>query len=196
MTLKIAIRPGYYGKRRDEILEKYNQTYGKNNWKTSWVVGKNLKWVGGEEPVQGEYVVFDYAHVCKLYEDSYYEYFRQRPGELEFIIKNASEVFDNYESNVESGLNYEKQEPKIGTHIQDIAVRNVVARFGRQFEGKKLLQIRTIEGNIGAKWSPMQIPFHRPDCIMQPKAIGWWDRGVANSVECFYQSNKILLVKK
>ena len=193
--LRIADRPGYFGSKRDGILEKYNQTYGKGNWNISWVVGPNLMWTGGENPVQGKYVVFDYPRICKLYEDAYYTYFENHPEELELIIQNASEVYDNHESNVESGLNYEKQEPGIGTHIQDITIRNVVARFGRQFEGEMLLQIRSTSRQ-GKKWSPMQIPFHRPEWILRPKVIGWWDRGVENSVECFYQSNKVLMVRK
>lgn len=195
MSMQIAGRPGYFGSKRDCILEKYNQTYGKDKWKISWVVGKNMMWVGGETPIQGEYVVFDFARVCKLYEDAYHKHFEQHPNELEFIIQNHSEVFDNAESNIKSGMHYENQESGIGTHIQDIAVRNVVARFGKQFEGKEPLQIRSCHP-IGKKWSPMMISFHKPEFIMRPKVIGWWDRGVENSVECFYQSNKVLLVRK
>jgi hypothetical protein len=77
------------------------------------------------------------------------------------------------------------------THVQDIAIRRVVARLGRQFEGDQLIQIRDALGDhpLSMALSPGQVPFHRPDVILLPEIEGWWLPG---SVESFYQSNKLL----
>lgn len=40
--------------------------------------------------------------------------------------------------------------------------------------------------------SPGQIPFHFPEKIIQPQLEGWWEK---DTVESFYQSNKILQIK-
>lgn len=194
--LKIAERPGFFGRRRDEILLNYNARYGSGNWKLLHIVGENLQWVGGDEPIKGKYFVLDFLQACRLYEESYFAYFVQHPDELEFIVANASEVFDNDVGNVQAGLDYSKQTKGIGTHIQDIAVRNVVDRLGLKFKGEGLLQIRTNKEGPGGKWSPMNIPFYKPEWILRPELEGWWTKGVPNSVELWYQSNKMLLTAK
>jgi hypothetical protein len=148
-TFSVAERPGYFGKRRDEIHRNYDLKYGKGNWKIGWVIGENMKWSEKNNTIEGKYHVFDFLRACKLYEDAYYKYFENYEDELGWITKNASEVYDNDISNINSGLDYSKQEEGIGTHIQDIAIRNVAARFGKAFEGEEILQIRT--GGIGKK---------------------------------------------
>lgn len=187
----VAGRPGYFGKRRDETHRNYDLKYGKGNWKIGWAVGENLKWSDKNNIIEGEYHVFDFIRACKLYEDAYYRYFKQNKGELDWITENSADVYDNALTNVNSGLDYGKQEEGIGTHIQDIAIRNVIARFGKEFEGKDLLQIRV--GGVGEKWNPAHIPFHKPEWILRPELNGWWDGVIEDSVECFYQSNKVLL---
>lgn len=191
----IVDRPGYFGKKRDSIFEKYDSLYGEGNWEIDWVFGENLTWLGGDNPIRGEYQLLEFPDNCEPYEHSYFMYFSNHRDELEWIANTYEDVFDNSPTNIKSGLDYTKQEKGIGTHIQDIAVRNVVAKFRLKFRGRGLLQVRTGVGGPGEKWSPMNIPFYEPKWIMQPKRSGWWDKGVADSVECWYQSNKILLVK-
>jgi hypothetical protein len=196
---KVLMRLGYLGQNRDQKIKEFEDLIGKGNWMIGWVVGENLTWKHQACILEGNYTVLDYARACKLYEDAYFEHFKQHPDELEWIVKNASEVYDNAPSNVSSYLDYLLQEES-STHIQDITIRNVVARFGRKFEGKKLLQIRT-DGE-GEKWNPANIYFHKPEWLVQPVNAGtaWWcrDRYKAKekSVECFWQSNKFVLAKR
>ena len=199
----IVDRLSYLGKRRDEKIQEFNEKFGEGSWMIGWVVGTGLKWSEENKLLEGEYAVFDFARACKLYEDAYYEYFLKHKDELEWIVQNASEVFDSAETNVESGLDYLKQEEKT-THTQDITMRNVLPRFGYEFEGKELLQIRT--DSVGEKWNPANIEFHRQDWFVEPRSVkneqgkeGWWTRdrygAREKSVECFWQSNKFLMVK-
>ena len=195
---KILMRLGYLGKNRDQKSKEFDELIGEGAWMIGWAIGENLLWKPQACILEGKYVVLDYARACKLYEDAYFEHFKQHPDELEWIIKNAGEVYDNAESNIKSSLDYLKQEENT-THIQDITIRNVIARFGKKFEGKELLQIRT--DGAGEKWNPANLYFHRQEWFVEPRNAGtaWWcrDRYKAKekSVECFWQSNKFLLVK-
>ena len=194
----IFSRLSYLGKKRDDTIKEFNEEFGEDNWMIGWVVGENLHWNAAENSLEGKFAVLDFARACKHYEDAYYEHFSKHPDELEWICKNASEVYDNAITNVQSGLDYLKQEA-FSTHIQDIAIRNVIARFDKKFEGKELLQIRT--DGVGEKWNPANIYFHRQEWFVEPRnAEGrWWtkDRYKAKeeSVECWWQSTKFLMVK-
>jgi nicotinate-nucleotide adenylyltransferase len=108
------------------------------------------------------------------------------------LCATASDVYDIQPSNVESGLDYHKQECT-ATHLQDIAVRRVLVRLGRSFKGDHLVQIRGHESE-GYRLNPGKVPFHEPESIIEPTfAPGrWWD---AHSVEDFWQSNKVLEVR-
>jgi hypothetical protein len=189
---------GYLGKKRDQKIKEFDENLGEGSWMIGWVTGENLVWNAQVNTLEGEYVVLDYARACKLYEDAYYAHFKQHAEELEWLVKNASEVFDNAQSNINSSLDYLKQEEST-THIQDITIRNIVARFGRRFEGSELVQIRT--DGLGEKWNPANLYFHRQDWFVEPRNAGnvWWCRerykAKEKSVECFWQSNKFLLVK-
>ena len=200
----IAERLSYLGKNRDSKLQEFDETFGNGNWAVLWAVGANAVWLADTKQLSGRYVLFDYARACKLYEDAYYEHFKQHPDELEFIINRASEVFDNAETNTNSRLDYLIQEES-STHIQDIAIRNVIARFGRRFNGAELLQIRT--DGVGEKWNPANIEFHRQAWFVEPRNVRdadgkerWWARdryqAKEKSVECWWQSNKFLCIKK
>ena len=76
--------------------------------------------------------------------------------------------------------------------MQDIAIRRTVLRLGRKFEGDHLVQIRGRDSE-GAKYNPGFVPFHLLDMIVKPSLTGWWQE---NSIEDFYQSNKVLQVRK
>lgn len=172
-------RPGYFGKHRDELYQQYNKTYGKNNWRIAWMVNGK---------------VFSKEETLLLYEDSYYIFLKKHPKILQQLISEAKNVYDDAVSNIKSGLDYFKQETN-RTHYQDIAIRRCVLRLGLKFKGKKLIQIRDYKGKhpLSLKLSPGRIPFHFPKLIKKPELTGWWQPG---SLESFYQSNKILQVKK
>jgi hypothetical protein len=177
--------PGYIGKLRNELWAERDAKFGKGNWQSIWLVG-------------GDYL--EYEETCRLYEDAYFEYFKMRPELLEYLLEIASNVYDDEPSNVESGLDYSKRGDLL-THIQDIAIRNCVKRFGREFRGDRLIQIRDRIGehSLSLALSPGQVPFHKPMLLSNPdnlaeiRAKAWW---LPASVEDFYQRAKRLVVRK
>jgi hypothetical protein len=187
---KTIDRPGYFGGMRDELNEALNEKYGIGGWKISWEWGSQIM----ERP-----------EAYQIYEDSYYEFLKSKPDVVEWLTKNFRNVYDNSLTNIDSGFDYNIQEAK-STHLQDISVRRCLMRLGTWFKGDKLLEVRsTGEGVI---FSPCKIPFHLPHMIYkgQTKYKGeerdfvkdppWWiKRGIKDSVEEFYQQNKILMIK-
>jgi hypothetical protein len=178
-------RPGYFGRRRDEKIKQLNEDFGKDEWKLVWVI--DVDFLGGE-------VHYDFEQACKkLYEASYLKWFQENPLEIDLVC-SYGECIDNAPTNVDSGLDYMKQEA-FSTHIQDIAVRNVLAKMGRKFEGPKdkILVIRSQDSN-GFKYGPGNIPFSEPWLIAQPSKCPKWAN--AGSVEDFWQSNKWIMIRE
>jgi hypothetical protein len=170
-------RPGYFGSRRNRILRKYDRLYGKNNYRICWKISDRI---------------IALQDALMLYEDAYYEFLKSNPRLLDSIVTSARDVYDNARTNIKSGLIYENQENH-SNHYQDIAVRRVVLRLGRSFQGKKLIQIRHSSASvIGKSLSPGRVPFHLPSLVEKPVKSGWWNAG---TVEEFWQSNKVLQVK-
>jgi len=176
--------PGYVGKRRNELWAERDSKYGKGNWQTIWLVAADY---------------LEYTEACRLYEDAYFENFKKRPELLEYLLEVASNVFDDDPRNVESGFDYSNR-GDVRTHIQDIAIRNCVQRFGREFRGNKLIQIRDRMGEhpLSLALSPGQVPFHKPELLSNPdnlaeiRSKAWW---LPLSVEDFYQRAKRLVVR-
>lgn len=176
MPWNVIERPGYFGKKRDEKIKSYNDKFGVGKWRIVWDAGE----VGR----------FDYKAACRyLYERSYYEHLKDKP-ELIDEICSYGECIDNAPTNVESGLDYSKQESS-STHIQDIAVRNVLYLLGRKFDGPedKILEIRS-KDSVGFKFGPGNIPFFWPGLIQKPSLCPRW--ATEGSVEDFWQSNKCI----
>ncbi len=171
---KPILRPGSFADKRDEIFKRYDATYGADNWGIGWI------W-------NGEIIPYD--KVCKLYEDAYLADSFKRKEIWEELRSIAYDVYDDNESNVASGRDYTIQETD-STHIQDIAVRNVFFRRGWDFEGDKLVQIRSSSSDVGRHLSPGKVPFHKPEYLVG-YIDGWWDKG---SVEAMYQVHKVLVV--
>lgn len=146
MSWTIRHRPGYFGRQRNKILASYNAKYGVDGWKLAWIAT-------GHEPLEFE-------DACKaFYEHSYSIWFAEHQEELD-VVCSYGECIDNAPTNVHSGCGYTKQEA-FSTHIQDIAVRNIVRLFGRKFEGDKdnILVIRSAD-STGYKYGPGNIPFY------------------------------------
>jgi hypothetical protein len=183
-------RPGYFGKHREERTREYNARYGEGNWRIAWEVGEVVVDKLGAYVL---YVVVDKLGAYALYEDAYFEFFRANPEVLQELVLAASDVYDDAQSNVHSGLDYTIQETG-QTHLQDVSIRRCLVRLGLRFKGRELIQIRsTSEHRLGKLLTPGRVPFHRLDLIKQPELEGWWDRG---SIESFYQSNKVLQIKR
>lgn len=184
MRWKPILRPGYFGRQRDKKVAEYNAKYGDGNWKLSWIVVDEF----------GTSTSYDFEEACKTwYEASYIDWFCRNPKELDFVC-SYGECIDNDLSNISSGLDYSKQE-SWATHIQDIAVRNTLAKMGRKFEGPKdkILVIRSADTE-GYKYGPGNIPFIKPGLICQPSLCPKWAQH--GSTEEFWQSNKHLMVKE
>lgn len=180
MTWRIVERPGYFGKKRDQIQAGYDERYGKDNWRIAWQIGA---------------LVVERSAALMLYEDGYYHHLQSNPELLEELLVCASDVYDDAPSNVQAGFSYEHQETAVN-HLHDVAIRRAVLRLGRWFKGSELVQIRhTLSTHpLSVPLSPGQVPFHQPELIVQPALERWWWQ--SNSVECFYQSNKILQVRE
>ncbi|HYD03301.1 MAG TPA: hypothetical protein VEC16_03290 [Alphaproteobacteria bacterium] len=178
-------RPGYLGKTRDSKKDLWDAGYGELGWR--------LAWQKGDE-------VIDMEDALKLYEDAYVEYFKKNPGndpgQLEWLLSRASDVYDTDVSNVNAGLNYIIGDTP-SNHIHDIAIRNAVYRLGEKFRGDHLVHVRWIKSE-GYLYNPGVVPFHLPELISKepistsPDKI-WWKPG---TIEDFYQRNKLLQEKK
>ena len=194
--VELSERPGYLGKRRDAYFALLNEKYGVGNWKFAWSLRRYPT-----ASVEGKDWV-DFGGMCQLYEDAYFYFLNSYPFWLNELLREAYDVYDDEESNVKSGLDYTIQETN-RTHIQDIAIRNVVNRMGRKFHGAKLIQIRQELGShrLSKVLSPGRVPFHRPEIIRDGEHYNsdpdskpdWWTPG---RVEDFYQRNRSTLVKR
>lgn len=176
-------RPGYFGRKRDEKIAGFNKTYGEGQWRLAWEL--NSDWGNSS---------YTFFGACRnFYEESYLWALSKSPSDIDLIC-SYGECYDNAKSNIESGLDYSKQEA-YSTHIQDIAVRNVLRRLDRWFTGPadKLLQIRSKDSE-GYRFGPGNVPFAWPTGIQQPSMCPTW--ASPGSVEDFWQSNKMLQVWK
>jgi hypothetical protein len=176
MEWKTLERPSYFGKHRDEKISEYNSHYGTGNWRLVWQWGD---------------CVLNFLDACIIYEDSYYADSKKRPELWQQLRVEAKDIYDHEPSDVESGLDYAIQKG-YATHLQDIAIRRVMVRNGWRFSGDSLIQVRSHCEYWGQLLSPGKVSFHRTELIVQPNLEGWWD---TNSVEDFYQSNKLLQAK-
>lgn len=190
MIWRTVDRPGYFGEKRDELQKSFDREYGNGNWRIAWEWGE---------------LILVRPEALQLYEDGYYEYFKTKPELLEWLVFNFSNVFDTAPSNIDVGFSYEIQETP-NNHIHDIAIRRAVLRRGKWFSGNKLLEVRSVNEE-GWILSPCNVPFHLPQMIYQGETKykcevrdfvtnppRWLKKGVKNSIEEFYQQNKVLQV--
>jgi len=175
-------RPGYFGKKRDELISGWNQKFGEGNWRLAYQWGE---------------LVLPRKMGIQIYEDGYYEFLKNNPKTLEWLISTASDVYDTAPTNVLAGFDYEHQETP-NSHVHDVSIRRAVARLGKWFHGDHLVWVR-MKDSEGYVLSPGIVPFHLPEMIVQGeiKDYGgkgiWWNPG---TIEDFYQRNKVLQVKE
>jgi hypothetical protein len=174
-------QPGYFGAKREEKHAAFDQTYGVGQWRIAW-----------ELPIGTTSLVLSFEEMCRLcYEEAYVRFLSANPDLLAELIQVASNVYDDAVSNIASGFCYSAQETG-RTHVQDIAIRCALARLGTWFQGDQPIQIRAKQGEhrLSPILSPGDVPFHLPESIVQPQVEKWWWK--PDSVEAFYQSNKIV----
>jgi len=175
-------RPGYFGKKRDELFTLWNNIYRSNNWRIAYQWGN---------------LVIPKEIGIQIYEDAYVDYLKKDPSTLDWLISTASDVYDTSPSNVHALFDYEIQETP-NNHIHDVAIRKAVLRLGKEFKGKHLVEVRWKESE-GFRLCPGIVPFHMPEMICKGEIKNynnepfWWNE---KSIEDFYQRNKILQVKK
>jgi hypothetical protein len=164
------------GTKRGEVIKDLNRDYGFLNWRFAWQID-NQKYVPFKEAVA-------------IYEEAYENHLKANPNKIEYLITNASDVYDNDESNVRSGTNYYKQGKKL-THLQDISIRRVMAKLGHSFEGDTLVRVRKSRNSnqIGRSLSPKLIDFHRPEMV---KDFQKNDLKPLPSIEDFWQLNRVI----
>ncbi|NHJ03843.1 MAG: hypothetical protein EAX90_03405 [Candidatus Heimdallarchaeota archaeon] len=168
-------RPGYAGKKKQLRRAEIQKKFGEGNWKIAHLVEDKI--------LTREEALFHF-------EESYFSYFKKNPAILEWLIYTASDIYDTAPSNIDSGLDYSKQETS-SAHLHDIAIRRVINRLERKFSGDRLLQIRGEESE-GSILTTGEVPFYKPSLILKPQLKGWWKK---DSIESFWQSNKVLAVK-
>lgn len=191
-TWKPTIRPGYFGKKRDEKIAALDKEFGKDNWRLRWSIKLPA-------PHRITRLSFDFEYACKnFYELSYLGYLLFNSAELDYIC-SFEQVIDNAITNITSGFDYNKQESN-ATHIQDIAIRKVLKRLGLDFrrpkgamvDEKNILVVRGPETN-GGHLNPGRVPFIWPHLIEMPSLRPEW--AMPWSVEDFWQSNKWIEVR-
>lgn len=172
-------RTGYVGKRRAKLQAKYDTEYGKDNWQYAWEWGTQL---------------LPLMPALQLYEDAYCNFLSANKSILNQLVTSARDIYDDAPSNIGSGIDYIHQETNVN-HWHDVAIRRAVLRNGVWFSGSDLVHIRhTLSDHpLSMMLSPGQVPFHLQEMIVQPELKRWWwEQG---SIESFYQSNKVLVVR-
>ena len=179
---KTIERPGYFGRKRDELYSLWDKQFGEGSWRLAYQWGN---------------AVIPRNVGIQIYEDGYYEFFKNNNNTLEWLVSTASDVYDTAPTNVQAGLDYGCQETP-QSHIHDIAIRRAVLRLGYEFKGDHLVHVRWKKSE-GFQVNPGIVSFHLPQMIV-PGGINdyggkgpWWN---PNTIEDFYQSNKVFQVKE
>lgn len=157
------IQVGNLGKNRDKFISKVNQKVGKGNWYWSFRAGDKLySWEWG----------------MQLYEDAYYQFFRQDASKLKDIV-GYSNVFVYNRHDLDSGLDYKRQSQE-SDHCADIAIRRCLVRFGVWFHGKEILSLK------GSAFDPVEVKFHLPHLVNKPDKL--------KSIQSWINSNRLIVV--
>lgn len=182
--------PGYFGKKKDEQITKWNETYGEGNWRIAW------------ELANGE--VLDYEGIIyKIYVPGYVRHFLLNPADAEFLTQNYSYSYDKDLISREEAFDiyalYNK--PGRANQFHNVALNIALEWYlGMPFKGEQPIQVR--EGKPGTSpeeqpegylWSPGRILTIRPELIPdQLLETVWWHEG---TIEDLYQKSKVLQVK-
>ena len=192
--IEIVDIPGYFGKHRRDKEQEYNEKYGVGNWEECWRFREDI-------------LTFDEA--VSLYDLSYYNYLKENIEIAKMFAREYSDCYDNDISNTSSGFNHDNK--AIPRHIQDVSIRRAFRELRiswNKVDSKPLLQARSVDSN-GYILSPMIVSFVYPDAIIRSVEtydvakikqsnlagpVKSWVR--KNSVEEFWQANKVIIIKK
>jgi len=175
MGWKSLGRPGLLGRSRGRQRQRFDARFGAGNWRIRHVVAQRG---------------VDLCTIADLVEATYECFLRAHAKVLAELTSQARDIYENATSNTRSGLDYAVQERR-DLHVYDIALRRVLKRLGREFSGERLIRIAGRDCDV-PDLEPGKLPFHRPELIVQPALVGWWQ---PDSLECFWRSSKILEVK-
>lgn len=183
-------RPGYLGKQKDILIQKWNAEFGEGNWRIIW------EFKNGDK--------MEYLDIFwKVFVASYVKHFYSNLHEAQFLAENYAYAYDKELISKKDAFDpyalYNK--PGKPDQFHNVAVNIAVEWFlGISFKGNNPIQIREgkpttpiSEWPSGWKWSPGRIAYLRPDIIPNPALCGWWQQG---SIEEAYQSSKVLQIKK
>lgn len=147
------IQVGDLGQNRDKFLAKVTRVAGKGNWFWTFTLGKKF---------------YSWELGMQFYEDAFWEYFRGHANLLKNLVTNYNNIYVVNRFDAESGLDYRKQNQN-QDHINDIAIRRCLTRFGINFKGKDLLNLHQTD------YSDTVVPFHLSHlCDKKISAKTWW----------------------
>jgi hypothetical protein len=176
-------RPGWFGEAKAQMLAEFDRKYGQGNWRIRHQLGPRL---------------LDFSNAVRLYELCYEVHFLNPHTSYLWteLFKSASEVWTEKESDIDSGLDYSIQKAK-APHYEDVSIRIIMQRYGRKFNGKRLVRIRADSTEVvGVALSSIHIPFLWPEFIENAiTETYWWNRH-KGSLEHFWHANKVLQVKE
>ncbi len=184
-------RPGYFGKRKEELFMRWNKEYGEGNWRIV------------HQTKDGE--IMEYENVFwKVYVSGYVRHFLLNPDQAEFLVNKHSYTYDKYLITRREAFDpyafYNK--PGIPNQFHHTSLNIALEWFlGMKFKGSKPIQVRqgkpgTDKQNwpAGWRWSPGYIRCTRPDQIPIHQKSGWWED--EDSIEAFYQYTKVVQARK
>jgi len=174
----LADRASYLGGNRTSAVQKLDEKFGSGNWTIGYIL--DGKAISRDEALQ-------------LYERSYEAFLRDNPAITERLVREARDIYDTAPSNVESGLDYHRQEDT-RSHLQDIAIRRALKNMGLSFQGETLMQVRDV-GSDFPELSPGKLPFVLPKSSINPRRAYVADWVQPGSVEDFWQNNKYVFAK-
>lgn len=175
---------GSSGAVRDEKIREFDTAYGKDGWTLAWK---------GVNPANGFVTYLEFEDACKVfYEAAYVQLLSKWRTGLDFVCSYG-------------GVHRQRPDQhQLGARLQEAgggghphpghrgAERAGPARDEVRGAGGRVLVIHGV-GSSGAFLSPGLVPFGHPETIVQPSLCPKW--ALPGSVEDFWQSNKVLMVK-
>lgn len=172
-------RPGQTGFNKDKIAKERDSKYGKGNWRQAWTY-------------QGK--ILNKLETFLVCEEAYFQDSLKREEIWQRLIAEAKDIYDMLPEEIKSGTDYGIQHKF--TRFHDIAIRRVLEKRGWKFQGDKIIQIRYEAKKpdwYSENFDPGKVEFHQPELIVTPYLEGFW---LPDTIECFYQSNKVLQIKE
>ncbi|BBM88224.1 MBL fold metallo-hydrolase [Candidatus Uabimicrobium amorphum] len=118
----------------------------------------------------------------QLYEDAYYHFLQDNHQVCDWLVKKAADIFEKNPTDTKDRTHYNVE----ASSVQCIAIRRVLLRLGKWFNGKRLIAIGDVRSE-GYVLSSHVVPFHESQHIVsapQQKDI------LTNSVANFWHSNR------